>query len=200
MFVLRTGSKVPFPEKIFEGYMLKNNMITANISADKIKSVMEHFICVHNNEPIFFILELPSKKDDEIEIKPGVVKKFHKDVYYIDGCSNKEALTILQSIGDLMINDGLCSFGFGCHISEVEIMFGKYNVTTIFSTQIEQYNSFFKEHDIPKFDNLNTAYDTFSRDFPGFSEIIKTNGIDVFSIPDKLSNWGIYKAEQREKD
>lgn len=197
MFVLRTGSKVPFPEKIFEGYMIKNNMITANISAHKIKSIMEHFICIHN-EPIFFILELPSKKDDEIEIKTGVVKKFHKDVYYIDGCSNKEALTILQSIGDLMINDGLCSFGFGCHESADEITFGKYNITTIFSKQIEQYNHFFVEHEIPKTDNLITAYDTFTHDHPGKSELIKTNGRDVFSIPAQFANWGIYKAEQRE--
>ena len=41
--------------------------------------------------------------------------------------------------GDLMINDGLCSFGFGCHESNDEIMFGKYNVTTIFSRNIGQY-------------------------------------------------------------
>ena len=145
MLKLRSGCQVPFPEKLDEGYTLMNHQITANVSADKIKDIMTHFICIHD-EPIFFILELPSKQYDEIEIRSGIVEKLHKDVYYIDGCTNEEALTILLRVGDLMINDGLCSFGFGCHESSDEIMFGKYNVTTLFSRNIESYQAFFEEH------------------------------------------------------
>ena len=197
MLVLRTGCEVPFPEKLSEEYMLTDSQIIANISADKIKEVMEHFICIHE-EPVFFILELPSRRDDEEEIRPGVVEKLHKDVYYIDGCTQKEALTILLRVGDLMINDGLCSFGFGCHESTDEIMFGKYNVTTIFSRNIEQYIGFMAEHEIPKADNITTAWETFSREHPGSSERIDTDGRDVYSIPEMFADWGIYKAEQRE--
>ena len=40
MFVLRAGCKVPFPEKLSEEYMLIENQIIANISADKIKDIM----------------------------------------------------------------------------------------------------------------------------------------------------------------
>lgn len=197
MLVLRKGCKVPFPEKLSEEYMLTDHQITANISADKIKKIMEHFICIHN-EPVFFILELPSKQDDEEEIRPGVVEKLHKDVYYIDGCSNEEALTILLRIGELMINDGLCSFGFGCHESNDEIMFCKYNVTTIFSRNIGQYISFMADHEITKSEQIVTAWDTFSQDHPGRSERIAADGKDVFSIPEMFADWGIYKAEQRE--
>ena len=198
MLILRTGCKVPFPEKLSEEYMLADNQIVANISADKIRAVMEHFICIHN-EPIFFILELPSRQDDETEIEQGIVEKLHKDVYYIDGCTQEDALTILLRVGDLMINDGLCSFGFGCHESADEIMFGKYNVTTIFSRQIERYIDFMAEHDIPKTDELVTAWDTFSEEYPGVSERVETDGRDVYSIPDQFADWGIYKAEQREE-
>ena len=106
MLILRTGCKVPFPDMLAEGYTIEESRITANISADKIKSVMEHFICIHD-EPIFFILELPAKQEDEIEIKPGIVETTHTDVYYIDGCTQEEALAILLRVGDLMINDGL---------------------------------------------------------------------------------------------
>lgn len=74
MFVLRAGCKVPFPEKLSEEYMLIENQIIANISADKIKDIMNHFIYIHE-EPVFFILELPSKQDDEEEIRPGIVEK-----------------------------------------------------------------------------------------------------------------------------
>ena len=197
MFILRAGCRVPFPEKLFEEYMLTENQIIANISADKIKSVMEHFICIHE-EPLFFILELPSEQNDEKEIQPGVVENLHKDVYYIDGCANEEALTILLRIGDLMINDGLCSFGFGCHESNDEIMFGKYNVTTIFSRNIRQYIGFMADHEIAKKEHILTAWDPFSYEHPGSSKRINTDGKDVFSIPEMFADWGIYKAEQRE--
>ena len=197
MLVLRAGCRVPFSEELFEEYMLMENQIIANISADKIRTVMEHFICIHE-EPLFFILELPSKQYDEKEIRPGVVEKLHKDVYYIDGCTNEEALTILLRVGDLMINDGLCSFGFGCHESNDEIMFGKYNVTTIFSRNIGQYINFMADHEIAKSEQIVTAWDTFSQDHPGRSERIATDGKDVFSIPEMFADWGIYKAEQRE--
>ena len=197
MLVLRTGCKVPFPERLFEEYMLMENQIIANISADKIKAVMEHFICIHE-EPLFFILELPSKQYDEKEIRPGDVEKLHKDVYYIDGCSKEEALTILLRIGDLVINDGLCSFGFGCHESNDEIVFGKYNVTTIFSRNIIKYIDFMADHEIAKSGHIVTAWDTFSQEHPGSSERVDTDGKDVFSIPEMFAGWGIYKAEQRE--
>ena len=197
MLILRTGCRVPFPDKLSEGYKVNGNQLVANVSADKIKSVMEHFICIHD-EPIFFILELPSRQEDETETKPGIVEKLHKDVYYIDGCTQEEALTILLRVGDLMISDGLCSFGFGCHESADEIMFGKYNVATIFSRNIEQYIDFMADHEIPKEDQITTAWDTFSQEHPGSSERIDTDGKDVFSIPEMFADWGIYKAEQRE--
>lgn len=122
----------------------------------------------------------------------------HKDVYYIDECTGEEAFTILLRIGDLMINDGLCSFGFGCHESEDEIVFGKYNVTTILSKNINRYNSFMAEHGIAKSEDIVTAWDTFSQENPGISERIETGGKDIYSILEMFADWGIYKAEQRE--
>lgn len=199
MLELRKGCKVPFPEMLEEGYKISENKITANVSADKIETVMAHFICMHR-EPMFFILELPSKQDDETEIRPGVVAAIHKDIFYIDGCSTEEALAILNRIGKLAINDGLCAFGFGGHESQDEIMFGKYNVTTIFSKDISEFDGFLEEHDIVKKDNLVLAWDTFSKNHPGQCEKVVTEGRDIYSIPDQFADWGIYKAEQREDD
>ena len=125
MLNFRKGCKVPFPEKLSEGYEYKESCFTANVNADKMEMLLAHFIAIHN-EPIFFILELPSNQKDETEIRPGVVNTLHKDVYYIDGCTQEEALAILNRTANLMINDGLCSFGFGCHQSKDEIMVGKY--------------------------------------------------------------------------
>lgn len=88
------GCSVPFPEKLMESYEVRENRILANVNAEKIEEVLRHFITM-NEEPQFFILELPVDKDAEKEIRLGVAETFHKDIYYIDGCTQEEALTVL---------------------------------------------------------------------------------------------------------
>lgn len=195
---LKAGSSISEKMLLYEGYQKEENRIIANIGIDKIESVMQHFIVMHE-EPVFFILELPAKQTDETEIAPGIVDTLHKDIYYIDGCTQEEALTILIRVGDILYNDGLSSFGFGCHESGDEIMFGKYNVLTIFSQEISKFDDFFEAHDIDKTDNLITAWDTFSEETPGTSEKYEVDGKTVYDIPDQFKEWGMYFAEQREE-
>ena len=197
MLKLRKGCRVPFPEKLSEGYEYKDSCFTANVNADKIENLLAHFISIHN-EPIFFILELPSKQEDETEFLPGVVKTLHNDVYYIDGCTQEEALTILSRTADLMINDGLCSFGFGCHHSIDEIMVGKYNVISVYTQNKNTFDGFFEEHEIAFVEHLITAWDTFTQYNPGETFRVDTDGKSIYDIPDIFKDWGIYLAEQRE--
>lgn len=196
MLKMIKGCTVPFPKKLIEAYEVEGNRILANISADKIEEILRHFITAHD-EPQFFILELPTKLDEE-QMTDENVNKFHKDVYYIDGCSQDQSFTILIIAGDILINDGLCSFGFGCHESGDEIMFGKYNVMTIFSRDIAKYESFLEEHNVSKVENLLTAWDTFSSEHPGSAELYKVNEKTVYDIPELFKEWGIYFAERRE--
>lgn len=195
---LKAGCRVFLSDNLYEGYEVGENYITANVGIDKIKDVMQHFIVMHK-EPLFFILELPANQKDETETAPGVVNAFHKDIYYIDGCSQEEALTIMSRVGDLLFNDGLSSFGYGGHESGNEIMFGKYNVLTISSEDIGQYNDFFDVHEIPRVDSLITAWNTFSKEHPGVSEKYTICGKSVYDIPEQFKEWGIYLAEQREE-
>ncbi len=60
MIELRKGSKVPFPEKLFEGYNKDDNILYANVNVGKIKKILSHFIDMHE-ENLFFILEFPTK-------------------------------------------------------------------------------------------------------------------------------------------
>ena len=83
MLKMRKGCTVPFPEKLEEGYTEAEHRIVANVSADKIAAVMEHFIRTRR-EPIFFILELPARREAESEVRTGETEHFHKDIYYID--------------------------------------------------------------------------------------------------------------------
>lgn len=198
MLKLRKGCKVPSNEKLFEGYERKENVIYANVDADKIIDVLNHFIIMHE-EPLFFVLELPSNLDDEKIIEPNLIECLHKDVYYIDGCSQEEALTILLRIGNLLVNDGLCSFGFGGHQSNNEIMISKYNFIYIFTKEPETFDNFFEMHNIQPVEKMVTAWDTFTEDCPGESNRVVTDGKDVFDIPEMFKDWGMYFAERREE-
>ncbi len=124
MLEMVKGCQVPFPEKLGEGYKMEERMITANVGAGKLRQAVENFIAMHASERLFFILEIPTNQKEE----PEPEKVLHKDVYYLDGCSRKKALGILEDYGELLIQDGMSAFGFGCQETGDEIMVEKYNI------------------------------------------------------------------------
>lgn len=152
MLHLVKGHRISNPEKLSEGYeMCDNTSIVANVNAEKILDVFRHFIVIHD-EPMFFILELPVTEDRENPVAPSVLKETHKGVYYIDGCSGEECFALMERYGELLINDGLVRFGFGCHESQDEIMLDKYDIVTIYSQQLASYADFYEPHKIEKVD------------------------------------------------
>lgn len=201
MLNLSMGYKVTEIEKLHEGYMASSDCsYIANVDADKTADVLYHFIAMHPNEHLFFILELPVNLNREDIISPSVINKGHKDIYYIDGCKGNECAYLVDHFGELLINDGISEFGFGCHESQDEIMIRKYNCITIYSNDLSKYDGFFEMHDINVDGNLLTAWDTFTDKTPGSSEMIKSNGKSVYDLPEELKNWGIYLAETRSCD
>lgn len=197
MLNLVKGHQVSLVENLFESFTkLTEHHLMANVHAEKILEVFQHFIVIHD-EPLFFILELPVSIDREKVIAKNIIKESHKDVYYIDGCSREECLALLIRYGDLLINDGLSKFGFGGHKSHDEIMLDSYNVVTIYSKELSKFNDFFEPHDIQFVEELVTAWKTFSKTSPGISEIYESNGKTVYDLPTELSEWGIYLAETR---
>ena len=197
MLKLTKGHTVSKPELLEEGYMISGDVtIVANVDANKIKDVLRHFIAMHE-EAMFFILELPVTRDREEEFSPGVVGDTHKDIYYIDGCSQDECLLHLERNGELLINDGISSFGFGGHESQNEIMVGHYNVLTIYSQNLNDFEGFYEMHEIEKKEDIVTAWDTFTKDTPGQSFRYEVEGKTVYDIPDLLKDWNIYLAETR---
>ena len=197
MLNLVKGHRVSLVENLFESFTkLTEHHLMANVHAEKILEVFQHFIVIHD-EPLFFILELPVSIDREKVIAKNIIKESHKDVYYIDGCSREECLALLIRYGDLLINDGLSKFGFGGHKSHDEIMLDSYNVVTIYSKELSKFNDFFEPHNIQFVEELVTAWKTFSKTSPGISEIYESNGKTVYDLPEELAEWGIYLAETR---
>ena len=197
MLNLVKGHQVSLVENLFESFTkLPEHHLMANVHAEKILEIFQHFIVIHD-EPLFFILELPVSIDREKVIAKNIIKESHKDVYYIDGCSREECLALLIRYGDLLVNDGLSKFGFGGHKSHDEIMLDSYNVVTIYSKELSKFNDFFEPHNIQFVEELVTAWKTFSKTSPGISEIYESNGKTVYDLPEELAEWGIYLAETR---
>ena len=197
MLNLVKGHRVNMVENLFESFTkLTEHHLMANVHAEKILEVFQHFIVIHD-EPLFFILELPVSIDREKVIAKNIIKESHKDVYYIDGCSREECLALLIRYGDLLVNDGLSKFGFGGHKSHDEIMLDSYNVVTIYSKELSKFNDFFEPHNIQFVEELVTAWKTFSKTSPGISELYESNGKTVYDLPGELAEWGIYLAETR---
>lgn len=197
MLNLVKGHQVSLVENLFESFTkLTEHHLMANVHAEKILEIFQHFIVIHD-EPLFFILELPVSIDREKVIAKNIIKESHKDVYYIDGCSREECLALLIRYGDLLVNDGLSKFGFGVHKSHDEIMLDSYNVVTIYSKELSKFNDFFEAHNIQFVEELVTAWKTFSKTSPGISEIYESNGKTVYDLPEELAEWGIYLAETR---
>lgn len=197
MLNLVKGHQVSLVENLFESFTkLTEHHLMANVHAEKILEIFQHFIVIHD-EPLFFILELPVSIDREKVIAKNIIKESHKNVYYIDGCSREECLALLIRYGDLLVNDGLSKFGFGGHKSHDEIMLDSYNVVTIYSKELSKFNDFFEAHNIQFVEELVTAWKTFSKTSPGISEIYESNGKTVYDLPEELAEWGIYLAETR---
>ena len=197
MLNLVKGHQVSLVENLFESFTkLTEHHLMANVHAEKILEVFQHFIVIHD-EPLFFILELPVSIDREKVVAKNIIKESHKDVYYIDGCSREECLALLIRYGDLLVNDGLSKFGFGGHKSHDEIMLDSYNVVIIYSKELSKFNDFFEPHNIQFVEELVTAWNTFSKTSLGISEIYECNGKTVYDLPEELDEWGIYLAETR---
>lgn len=87
---LAKGYQITNISGINEGFEIQEYVIFANINAYKQAKVIEHFICIQE-EPLFFILEVPTNELVELEIGNGVIEQLHKDIYYMDDCTKQEA-------------------------------------------------------------------------------------------------------------
>ena len=197
MLNMKDGCKIENADKLYEAYEKTEYGYLSNINVEKIVQVLKCFISMQKG-PVFFFLEVPANLSDEKELSPGVLKSTHTDIYYKDYLEKDEAFNFLDIVGELLANDGLCSFGFGSRNNHDEIAVNKYNVVTILTQENNVYDVLFQNFDILKTEKLITAWDIFTEKSPGYSERIEINGKDVYSLIKEFKDWGLYFAEQRE--
>ena len=122
-------------------------------------------------------------------------------MYFIDGLNGDQAKHMVDALGNFLIKDGMNTFGIGGHNSHEEILFGKYNVTTIYTKNAESYYDILNEFGIKKTDNLVTAWDTFDPVHGGECELYvsKETGNTIYQIPEMYKEYGMYLYESRKE-
>ena len=200
------GCQVPEPSLLFEGFQRMENGFFANVHAERIDPLFRAFL-ERQEEELFFFLELPTNQAEEKKLRDAWSAAgnkgdmpLHKDVYYWDGIGKDEAFALLDRYGELLIQDGMASFGFGNRSFSAELMKGKYNVLTLYAKDKEAYAGFFPAFGLREYEDLPTAWDTFTREAPGNSRIVKAAGLSVYELPELLREKGLYFAERRAED
>jgi len=196
MLKMVKGSIIQDAYKLNEEYEVRKEGIIANINEDKISKVIDDFIEIQEGY-LFLIIEVPTSAENEDKNS----HTFHKDVYYKDGMTKEEIRKIFDQYGDLFIQDGMAQIGVGNHESKEEIMKKKYNVIYVYAEKNEKnkYEEMFLKNKIRKTNNITTAWDYFTKENYGESQIVEKDGKTVYDIVEILKKEnGLYFAERRE--
>lgn len=192
MIKIKKGSIIPENIKIKEEYKVENDTIVLNIDVDKINKLLKSFVKMQKEE-LFLFIEVPTNIKELNEEKEN-----YTDVYYLDGISINEIDELLNRYGDILINDGLCEFGFGVKSFNEEIMSLKYNMITIYSKEnVNKYIYLLNELRINKTIDFKSAWDYFTKDNPGISKLYEKEEQTVYDIIEILKEKGLYLGERK---
>lgn len=192
-FQLVQGVSVDNCDKIHSAYSVSDNSFSATVSAELIYPLLADLI-KQLAEPVFFFIELPCSEEEEKKLRKAKTDPLHYNLYYLDNCTLPVAEAIMKRYGQLLINDGLCRFGFGSHSKSEEIYCLKYQVVSVFGEQ-SKFKKCFDKYKIPCEDNLLTLWDTFTNEAPGVSTLVELNGETVYDIAENLKSEGMYLAD-----
>lgn len=205
MFNLIKGAKISDNIQLKEEYQIDGSWISANVSAEKIRNLIDEFINNESTELYCLFIEVPANADDESVIgitEDGIyqIDKLHKDVYYLDDVSAAELENLLDIFDEILINDGLSNFGVLSQRGN-ELGKYKYNVVRAYSDcgDISPFIKIFNSSGITETDNLITAWDYFTHDNPGESQLYEKNGKTIYDVVEALKEIGMYKYEQYEE-
>lgn len=205
MFNLIKGAKINDNIQLKEEYQIDGSWVSANVSAEKIRNLFDEFIKNESTELYCLFIELPANADDENVIgitEEGIhlIDKSYKNVYYLDDISATQLKKLLDIFDEILINDGLSGFGVLSQRGN-ELGKYKYNVINAYSDgeDISPFIKILNSFGITKTDNLVTAWDYFSQDNPGESELYKKDGKTIYDIVETLEEIGMYKYEQYEE-
>lgn len=193
MFQTAPGVKIPFPDKIPEQFQVYNKkFIQANISFEKLKPILTEFY-KSLPEPLFFVLQLPLCIQEEQKL--GDNSSLHQEVCYLDGQTQKQIDDIINSYGQILLEDGMSQFAVASHANREEIFIQKYKLTDFYSPSPRRIIPLLQRYGLTETNNLITVWDTFSQETPGECTRISVNGLDVYDVSEILKKQGMHRAK-----
>ena len=193
MIQMKKGSFIPNNVELKEEYKIDNDTIILNIDVNKIEKLLQSFVEMQKEE-LFLFIEIPTN----IKEISNEENNNYKDIYYLDGISVDGIKEILKQYGDILINDGLCEFGFGVRSFTEEIMCLKYNMIRIYSKEnIYKYIDLLNKFNICESINYKSAWDYFKEENPGISKIYIRDKQTIYDVIEILKSWGLYLGERK---
>jgi len=188
-FVLKDGIDIRDITDCESCFCVNSENITASVSAELLKKLTEKAVG-KLKAPIFFFAEVPCSEEEEKALGGGL----HKSIYYLDNCTTEVGLAIIKRYCDLLFSDGLLQFGFGSHVDNSEIFHQKYQVVSIYSPEISDYEKIFEELQVKKVSEIHSLWDKLSDENSGECVIVEANGETIYDMISNLTDAGIYKA------
>ena len=186
------GIKVPFPERLAEGYEVIAREsggchVLVNIDGTRLAEVFRGLVELVP-DPGFLVLESPCNEARELELRKTESDPFHRDVYYLDGLDRYRFFQIFDDYSELLVHDGFVYFGFGSHCTKQrdEVFVGSYKIASVFTDDPAPYEAVLGGYEIPRVSKLTTAWDTFSEKNPGVRGRWRQGEMDIYSMIESL--------------
>jgi hypothetical protein len=198
---LPRGLKVPKLDEIHESYEMIDRgrylSFLINVSEEKITPLLKRF-CEEMDGTGFFILEVPTNKKEEERLRISENSPMHRDVHYLPNLDSEGMLRLLDRYGELLLQDGMGTFGFASHASKDEIFVGRYKVTNIFAftRDVKKYRRMLNDFGIPEEEVIKTIQSTFSERSPGECYRIEIDGMDIYDLVHVLEPEGLFFAKR----
>ena len=197
-FLLPDGIDIPDISGLKNAYTVTGEgTFAALLSADRLKGFIAEFAELIP-EPVFFFLELPCSSEEEKELRQQETDPFHYKLYYLDNCTLPVIRALIRDYCDMLINDGICRFGFGGNQSGDELYIQSYKVMSIYCSDGSRTSAAEKlldKYGAEKTDTLVTPWDIVSKDNPGTCVRAEEDGISPYDLPEMFKKAGMYYAD-----
>lgn len=193
-FILKDGVSVNDVSGVESCYsQINGETLVCSVSAEKLRGLAESAVKALR-KPLFFFAEVPCTEDEENALGGGL----HKNVYYLDNCTEEVCLAIVKRYGNLLFSDGLLEFGFGSHADNSEIYFRKYQTVQIYSPDTKPFEALLEKNGIKRVSEVRTLWDVLSEENFGECVCVEADGETIYDMIEILSGAGLYKSHTAE--
>lgn len=175
----------------------EHTMIRVNVSADRTADVYRD-LAEAVDAPGFLVVETPSNRAVEEELRAADDSPFHVDVHYLDGLETIDHRILFDEYAELLTACGFVAFGFGSHQGIDEVLVDGYKTFTVLSVDPDKYVTRLRGLGLTERTPLRTAWDTLGPETPGERLRQRIDGRTVFDLVRELEERGLYFAKRRE--